>query len=238
MPDATVTVQLSLPGFQGSAALLLSELERGRRPVEEVSVSAISAQFRDWLRQSEEVDLLAAGELLAAGARLASLKSAVLLAAPVENEPEEVQPELAEADPFPAQAGARLNDLQGSESFPVVVSPRLIERRVEPRSPRLLAAALLDVRRRQAEGRTRLSLPAFVRLEVAVSSLIRRLKAGGRVSLKRLLRGSTRQDAVVHFLAVLDLVRRRHAVAAQPTLFDDISLEWVEPAANADSRVG
>lgn len=239
MPDAMMNVQLQLPGFEGSAAALVGEVEQGKRGLEDVSVAAVSAQFRDWLADRDDVDLLAAGELLQAGARLAALKSAHLLATPSAHTTEDEELiAAAPADPLPEYVGSWLNERQG----PVVFAPAgpvdLVPRRIVPRSPQLLLAAFGEMEQRQTRQPSRLPVPAFLRLEVAVSSLIRRLKSGAQLSLHRLLRGGSRQDAVVHFLAVLDLVRRRQAAASQLTIFGDITVEWAEHAAGAESRAG
>lgn len=233
-----MAVQLSLPGFQGAAGILVGELEAGKRPVEEVSLAALSTQFRDWLRDNEDADLLAAGELLRTGARLTALKSAHLLASPVEEEPED-EPEMIHVDdPLPWQLGTWLRERQDGEAFAPIVPEDLVPRRVVPRSSLSLLTSLRDMEKRRSARTTRVPVPAFVRLEVAVSSLIRQLKSGARLSLRRLLSGKNRQDAVVHFLAVLDLIRRRQAQASQPSLFDDITVEWIEDAASAESRAG
>lgn len=239
MADATVAVQLRLPGFEGSAAAFIGEVEHGKRALEDVSVAAISAQFRDWLAQRDDIDLLAAGELLQAGARLAALKSTRLLVSPVVEMAEDDEPVgPAAIDPLPAHAGVWLSQRQGASTFAPAGPLDFVPRRVAPRPPLLLLSALGDIERRRTRRTSRVAVPAFLRLEVAVSSLIRRLKAGATISLHRLLRDRSRQDAIVHFLAVLDLVRRRQAVVSQPALFEDITVEWMEHAVGAESRAG
>lgn len=233
-----MAVQLRFPGFEGTAATLMGEVEQGKRALEDVSVAAISAQFRDWLAERDDVDLLAAGELLQAGARLAALKSTHLLVSPVLEAAEDDEPAaLAAIDPLPAHVAVWLSQRQGGTFAPAGPAD-CIPRRVAPRSPLLLLSVLKDIEQRQTRLTSRISVPAFLRLEVAVSSLIRRLKAGATVSLHRLLRDGSRQDAVVHFLAVLDLVRRRQAAVSQSAMFEDITVEWMEAAVGAESRAG
>jgi chromatin segregation and condensation protein Rec8/ScpA/Scc1 (kleisin family) len=43
---------------------------------------------------------------------------------------------------------------------------------------------------------------------------------------------------VIHFLAALELVRRKEAVAVQRRLFDDIALERAEVGSDLKSRAG
>jgi chromatin segregation and condensation protein Rec8/ScpA/Scc1 (kleisin family) len=95
------------------------------------------------------------------------------------------------------------------------------------------------MQKRSGKAVRRVAAPAFVRLEVAVSTIIRHLRSGRPVRLGRLLRGATRQDAVMHFLAVLELVRRRQATAEQPDLFADIMIERSQQAGeDVASRAG
>lgn len=234
-----MTLQLQLPGFEGSAAVLVGELEQGKRAIEDVSVSAISAQFQDWLVGRDDPDLLAAGELLRTGARLAALKSTHVLEAPnLEVVEDDEQSPASECDPLPVLVATWLRGRQEVSTYPAPGRVESIPRRVAPRSPLLLLSAIKDMEHRHARQATRVSVPAFMRLEVAVSSLIRRLKSGAAISLSRLLHGATRQDAVVHFLAVLDLVRRRQATVLQADTFGDITVEWLEHAVGAESRAG
>jgi chromatin segregation and condensation protein Rec8/ScpA/Scc1 (kleisin family) len=78
----------------------------------------------------------------------------------------------------------------------------------------------------------------FVRLEQAVTSVMRRVAAGSTVSLRSMVHGGNRTDAVMHFLAVLELVRRRRIEVTQVSIEDDILVRQVHDAAEADSRAG
>jgi chromatin segregation and condensation protein Rec8/ScpA/Scc1 (kleisin family) len=91
---------------------------------------------------------------------------------------------------------------------------------------------------RWQEPAKRVAVHSFVRLEATVSALIRRLHSGAKISLHLLLHGATKEDAVVHFVAVLELVRRRQAEATQTDLFGDITVEFRERAKAASARAG
>ncbi|MBV9281684.1 MAG: hypothetical protein JOZ41_16515, partial [Chloroflexi bacterium] len=56
--------------------------------------------------------------------------------------------------------------------------------------------------------------------------------------IQSLLRGASRNDAVIYFLAALELVRRRRASASQETPFGEINLQPVETDVEARSRAG
>jgi segregation and condensation protein A len=235
----TEPVQLRLTWFEGTAESLLRDVETGKRAAEEISVSEICDQWLVSLRQREDVDLGAAGEMVRAGARLAAMKSAHLLATPMEVDIDD-EAEPAQSDPMPGLSEATyfLREVEACETFALASNANLVERRLEPRPASLLISALAELRRRH-DRTVRVSVPAFVRLEVAVSRLIRTLRAGARLSLQRLLHGSSRQDAVTHFLAVLELLRMRRVAVEQDDLFADITMEWHDGEQDdAASRAG
>jgi segregation and condensation protein A len=232
-------VQLALPLFEGPVDALLDLVNRQKVPVDEIQVACVTAQCLSHVRDSGEVDLVLAGDLMAASARLMAIKSARLLAEPEIEADEgqaEVRPDALERERF-AQAAATLRRVEGRESLPPLAGVT-VERRCEPWAPELLRRAWGDVQRRVAAPVKRLAIPTFVRLEVAVSRLIRHVRAGSVVPFRRLVSGASRQDTVVHFLAVLELVRRGLISARQEDGRDDIILEWVKGESESSSRAG
>lgn len=235
----TQPFQLTLPGFEGPVDALPPLVSARRLEVDELPLAEIAAQFLAETQRREEVDLDQAGEVLSAVARLMLMKSIHLLAQPAEDEPEEA-PVREPADDIELirEAARSLGLLQGMEMYPASDRPPLVPRRTQPRSPRLLLEAWNQLRVREAKRLVRASVPTFVRLEVAVSKLIGRLRAGRAVVLSHVIEGGGRRDVVVHFLAALELVRTRRARVTQPSLFGDITLEWIGVDDRAEQRAG
>lgn len=210
--------------------------------VDELPLAQVTHQFSAYLQTVDEVDLGSAGEFLAAAARLMLLKSEALLphGTIAEDQTDETSDSSLAASDGEAvrHAAAALGERQGAESFPPFTRPELMERPIEPRSPTLLRRAWEDMCKRATAEVIRVSTPAFVRLEAALSRLIRDLKSGATLSFRRMLRGSNRHDAVIHFIAALELVRRRQATAEQPELFGDITLERADSDLGARIRAG
>jgi len=209
--------------------------------VDELPLAQVTQQFSTYLQTVNEVDLGSAGEFLAAAARLMLLKSEALLphATPAEDQNETSDTGLTESDGEALRhAAGVLGERQGAESFPPSIRPEVMERPIEPRSPTLLRRAWEDMCKRAVADAIRVSTPAFVRLEAALSRLIRDLKSGATLSFRRMLRGSSRNDAVIHFIAALELVRRHQATAEQHELFGDITLERADTDLGARIRAG
>lgn len=233
--------QLSLPGFDGPVEVLPSLVASRQLALDQLQLAEIPAQFLAATRRQEEIDLDVAGEVLASVARLMFMKSVQLLAQPVQEttDAEDGPPRHRTGDAGPVRAAAlRLGELQGRESFPAPGRLDLVPRRTESRSPGLLLDAWRSIAERDARGVVRAVVPAFVKLEVAMSRMLRGLRGRGTLSFLGLVKGANRRDAVVHFLAALELVRRGQAVARQSGLFSDIALEWAEDAAERQSRAG
>jgi segregation and condensation protein A len=240
-PVAKQPFQLSLPIFEGTVEDLIRLASERRIPTDDIETAAVAAQYARYLESSVDVDLEATGEFLALATRLLLLKSTRVLAIPVEiEEPEFVDQEdrsFADRDRLLGVATG-LRAREGLESLAPLVPPVIVERRAEPRSARALLRAWHDMQQRRGVEAAPLAIPAFVRLEAAVSGLIRRLKSSVRLSFSALVHGSSRHDAVVHFIAVLELVRRRQATVEQDELFGDITVEYADRAADSSARAG
>lgn len=230
--------QLSLPGFEGEIGGLLSAVADGKVALDEVPLASITAQFASFLAAEERIDLVTAGEVLTGAARLLQMKSSRLLAQPAAEEAvEDVETPMATDWPRLLAAAAKLRVAEGRESL-VPLAPPAIDRRFEPRQPSILLRAWQDAVSRCSSAVAPVAVPGFVRLEVAVSALIRRLKSSSRIPFRSVTEGASRQDVVIHFLAVLELIRRRQAAATQRDLFGDIALEYAEQAETSASRAG
>lgn len=240
MSTDRASFQLSLPDFEGNIGELTRLAIEQRVAAEDVSVSVIIAQFTEYLAETDALDLELIGDFLADGARLLLLKSSRLLAQPAPVEEDSARPASTawiERDVLRALS-LELRVLEGQESIAPLRSPVNVERQIEPRPPEVLRQTWLQLHARGNRIQAAVHVPAFVRLEAAMSRLIRGLKASRHVSFRRVVRDAGRNDVVIHFLAVLELVRRHEAAAVQQTLFGDIVVEHGERAREADSRAG
>ena len=238
--DGFQMCQLSLPGFDGSADAFLGLVAQRKVELAQVPVADVAHQFLSHLTETDHFDLRLAGEYMAAAARLMAQKSAFLLVQPTDAE--DVEPDVA---PFDDGERARFGSVaallatsEGRESLPPFVPPISVERRAEPRPSSLLIRAWQDMHRRAETPGRRVTVPGYVRLEVAVSRLIRSLRAGSKLLFSHIVRGANRNDTVIHFMAVLELLRQRRIEVGQEELFSDISVQWKADSAASSSRVG
>ncbi|HEX6508691.1 MAG TPA: ScpA family protein [Chloroflexota bacterium] len=239
--DGGSLVQLTLPSFEGPVGTLLRLVSQHRMAADELPVARVTEQFLSHLTASRELDLEVAGDLIAASARLMAMKSAQLLLEPIHDEDEDGFDERPADSTERAMYQSVMQDLrlmEARESVSPLTSSVTVERRVQPRSALALARVWSDMQRGTSALGRRVSVPAFLRLEVAVSRLIRRLRSGSRLLFGQLTGSCTRNDRVIHFLAVLELMRTGQISAWQPGLFDEITLEWVTDGRESPARAG
>lgn len=232
--------QLSLPGFEGPADTFLTLVAQHKLSADDVPLADMTRQFLAHMTEAEHLNLLLAGELMAASARLMVMKSSHLLVQP-DDEDEDATTD-SEFDPRArrqfADAIDSLSSREGRESFLPFAPPVEMERRPEPRSPHLLARAWSEMSGRATAPERRVAVPSFVRLETAVSRLIRALRSRRRLVFGHVIRASNRNDTVVHFMAMLELVRQRRVEVEQDDLFADITMHWIADHAESSSRLG
>lgn len=230
-----------LPECLGAMERLRARVESRELAPTDISLTPVARQYADYLEHAGAVDLEAAGHFLRASSWLLLQKSQLLFPRPEEEAEPEAHPLSVSAligRQALSAASLGLRRLEGRESFSSPPRSDIVERRSGPRSSRPLLQAWSDLQRRQNDVQVSVAAPAFARLETALSGLLRRIRAGRSLSLHKLLRRTNRHDAVVHFLAVLELLRRRQASAYQGGLFADIVIERVDDGVEGASRAG
>ena len=213
--------QLQLPGFEGTAEDLLEDVRRRRVSAETLELSAVTSQILDRL-DVVAADLDRTGELAAQLSRLIFLKATALM---LEPEDEEELPERIHRERLGGwfETAAIFAAWQGRESFSGPGRLNDVEKRRVPMPSRLLGETLEALSSR-TQPMSRLRPPAFASIELTASRLVRRLRRG-RVRFSELLHGSDRRAVVIHFLAVLDLIRAGRAAAGQDGLGAEIIIE-------------
>lgn len=228
-PQSAVLVRQ--PAFEGPLDLLLQLVERNSLPVTEVSLARVTDEYVGRVERlqapPEEMS-----HFLVLASRLLLLKSRCLLpSAPVEAvEPtgEDLAEQLRTYQRFKL-AASRLRELEGAACYPQLLPPPVPEPSAAVVS---LPLAALERALRRSLARRDADLPEGppvpgqrLRLSDVVASAERLLRRDGRVSLEQLAGPcGGRAEAVVAFLAALDLVRRRKARAVQEGLFAPVLL--------------
>lgn len=236
VPVGDAEFTLALPVFEGPLQLLLHLIESRQLDVLTVPLAEVADAYVQHLAR-HPVDPANLSAFIGIAAQLIYLKSQRMLpaeplpAVPDESdEPdeEELRRRLVEYRAL-RDAAVSLGERDGSRPA-MRREPReadLPEAPAEPLSPSLLAAALDKL---AAIPEPAPPPPEIVAREITIGEQIavlrHALSRGGRVLLQTILAGcSSRTEAVVTFLATLELVRRRQVRAEQSELFGPILIE-------------
>jgi segregation and condensation protein A len=240
--------QVSTPVYEGPLDLLLQLIERAELDITRLALALVTDQYLAHIKVMQQnipgrgsaENGLAAEEVsafLVIAAKLLQIKSEALLPRPPEREPGEEDPAEALAAQLIAYKKYReIADLLSERetrqmrTYLRLAAPPRSEGSVDLSGlglADLLAAAqaVLKSAERLPSLSTVVSAP-LVTIREKISLIARHLRLKGQASFRTLL-GSrwTKLEAVVTFLAMLELVKRHLVVARQETLFGEIELD-------------
>ncbi len=228
--------RVALPNFEGPLDLLLHLIKEHRLDIFDIPLALITEKYLEYLERMREINLDIAGEFLVMASTLAHLKSRMLLPrqdAAAVTEGSEVLAAVEEPGDPRAELVRRLleyqkykdaaeqlatQDLLGRDVFarsvPVEAVP-IPEEEVglQEFSVLKLVEALDRVLERLQPKLQHEVVREKVSLGEALQRIAGRIKAEGQVTFEALFSGSdeprTRQEMVITFLAILEMVKRR-----------------------------
>lgn len=231
--------QLCLPQFEGPLDVLLAMIERHELEVTAISLATVADQYLAHVAALPATDPALLADFVALGARLVLIKSRALLPQPptLDGDDDAVDDAAALAEQLTAYRQAR--------ATAVGLAARLAEGQTAydrppaawstPGAPPLAPVTLDDLVR--AVRRRLLALPAaplpagrapVMTVADMVARIERTLAPAGQTSLSVLLdRVTSRSEAVVTFMGLLELIRRQRVAVEQTRLFGDIVVRAV-----------
>lgn len=228
-------VQLEV--FEGPLDLLLRLIQKQEMDITRVSLALVTDQYLDYMRGLEAARVADLADFVAVAAQLILIKSQVLLPKPQaqEEEEEDVGLDLVERlklyRQFKQVAQAlRSREEAGLRSFARLVPAPDLERRLSPGGGDL--TRLLHVVRQVLAERPEESpvdevvSPVVVTLEAKIAHLRQLIQQQPRLDFGQMLvTCRSRQEIVVSFLAVLEMIKQAEITVAQDGLFGPIRLE-------------
>jgi len=237
-----VGYKIVLDNFEGPIELLLHLIETQELNIYDIPIARITDQYLEYLRAMRELDLDIASEFLVMAATLMQIKARMLLPAHREDQVED-ETEEKEEGPDPRdelvrrlveykvykEAAEKLQGLEETQRrryYPTNHSPG-VQEAVLPAVKNLtlanLAGQFLALMREQASRIAEIYRDRFT-LKEKVWELWQRVKRTGAALLfSRLLGpGSCREETVITFLALLELIRQRRVRAQQSGCFGEI----------------
>lgn len=236
------TYAVRLDNFEGPLDLLLHLVRREEMNIYDIPITRITDQYLEIIRDLSALDIDRASEFLVMAATLLGIKSRMLLPRPPKLEAEDL-PEEAGEDPREelvrqlvaySQYKEAAQDLrQREEQMAQVYTRQLFVERPDGPAP-LEGLSLADlVKAFEDVLKDEWNWREVPREEIPLREKLREInfrlsRSPHGVRFRDLFtRGGTRLEIVVTFLALLELIRRRQAVAVQESIFGDIVIRRV-----------
>ncbi|HEV3244848.1 MAG TPA: ScpA family protein [Candidatus Paceibacterota bacterium] len=229
----TERFELATDAFQGPLETLLNLIEERKMPISEVSLSQVCNAYLGYVEKLPEMPLGETAQFILVASTLLLIKSRSLLptlelSAEERESVEELERRLSRYALFRKAAKLLRKEWGRAPLFfpkraparPPVFSP------AEASKPALLAAAqkLLNTLPKP-EALMQAAVAPILALEDVIVSLKDRLSRALKTRFSELTKGADRESRIVHFLAMLELVRYGGASATQEKLFSDIIIE-------------
>ena len=230
---------VSTPVFEGPLDLLLHLIEREELEITSVSLIQVTDQYIRMLRAQDNLDLRALADFVAVGAKLLFLKSRALLPRTPEQLAEDelvaeeiatdLTAQLAEYRAY-KDAASYLRDLEeaGHRSFPRIApppsdwTPTGLE---QVTMKKLLSALARALERLPVEPEPERLQRPILNIAERRLTLLARVKRTGRIAFARMIEDcETRFEAIITFLAILDLLKSDDLRAEQDAAFGEIML--------------
>lgn len=221
--------------FEGPLDLLLQLVEKNELEISTVSLASVTGQFVEYVNtQSVPPEELA--DFLVVASRLIYMKSKLLLP-DLEEDAEDDGPDLAaqlrQYQRFVSAAreiDARWKAGQRAYSRPIVPIRRVEAGfRPPPNGDTTELHQLMKSVVARLEPLLKLPQTAVRRvisLQERIQDLLKRVQHQAKLSFERILKSATsREDAVVSFLALLELIKQRFVRVEQGGLFEEIAIQ-------------
>lgn len=245
-----MSVSYKLEVFEGPLDLLLHLIDKNEVDIYNIPISEITDQYMAYISTMQELQLDVTSEFLVMAATLLSIKSKMLLPKPPVIELDGLGPE-EDVDPrmelvqklleYRKYKGIaehlREKEIGRSLIFmrePEDLTPYMKKEVVDPLKGIHLSDLALALRRALRRSQSRNRVAKIHRDEISVKDRIKQVvealeQSGGQVLFSRLLGDEAdRDDIIVTFLALLELVKIKKVACYQHGLFDDIVIRMRE----------
>lgn len=233
MTDTVSKFSMETPVFQGPLETLLDLIEARKMSISDISLAEVTDAYLVYIEQLPELPLAETSQFILVASTLLLIKSRTLLPTldfTVEEKEsvEELERRLARLRIV--RAAAKLLQAQWNKS-PLLLMKRAPVRRIVFSPGEVAIQALYSAAQGlmrtipKPEKMVQAAVAPVLALEDVVKDLHKRLSSAIRARFSDLTKGANKSDVIVHFLAVLELVRAGSASVTQDKLFSDISIE-------------
>lgn len=231
--------KVQTPVYEGPLDLLLQLIENEELDITSLALAKVTNQYLEHMRNLEQYAAEEVSAFMVIAAKLVQIKSEALLPRPPQRDVEEE--DLGDALARQLLAYKRYKEIadllaertsEGLQSYSRLAPPPLVKEKAD------LGEFTLDdlVKIAQRALGQAQDLPALdtvvtrpkITIREKLLSITSILKKKKRITFSEILGPAfTREEVVVSFLAILELIKRRYVGVRQNALFDDIELELI-----------
>ncbi len=229
--------QIETDVYQGPLDLLLDLIEKAELDITILSLAQVTDQFLEYIQQMEDDNPAEVSAFVVIAARLLQIKSNALLPRPQsglmdldEDSGEALARQLIQYRRFRQLAGwlAQREDLNFQTYERIAAPDTGIEPPLDLSDLTVLHLAAIAGRlfSRKAEKPALESMLSIPRITIGqrIRALTGKLRERGQTTFRTLLTAGTRVEAVVTFLAMLELIKRSAIRVNQDEIFSDIEI--------------
>jgi segregation and condensation protein A len=237
-PGSSYTIHTEI--YEGPLDLLLDLITKAELEITSLALASVTDQYLTHLERMQEKSAVEVSGFLVVAAKLIQIKSEALLPRP---------PVREEGEEDPAESLARqlriykeikyaakwLKSLeeQGQHTYIRLAAPPIIDETLDLQGTTIedLVEMLKELFRYEEEAAPLTSVVTIPRVTIKnkIRELIDNLRKGKNLSYRKLLKkDADRIEAIVLFLAILEMIKQNYALANQDSLFSDINLHATE----------
>ena len=238
-----MSYQIELENFAGPLDLLLFFIRRDEIDIMDIPISTVTEEYLTYLEALQTLNVSVAGDFMVMAATLMRIKAKMLLPSLSDEDDEEFEDprtalvqQLLEYQRYKEAAGdlSELNDLESRRFHPSVVHS-VTDSEEDPGFylEDVTLFELVSVFKKVLE-----QIPPAVRYDVEraeiqvkekVAMILSRFVEKSQIMFSELFpKFSSRQEVIVTFIAILELIRDCQVRVRQKQLFEDILLERIE----------
>jgi segregation and condensation protein A len=237
-PGSDYTIHTDV--YDGPLDLLLDLITKAELDITRLSLAAVTDEYLAHLEQMQQTSAVEVSGFLVVAAKLIQIKSEALLPRP---------PIREEGEEDPAESLARQLRIyrefkqtakwfksleqEGHHTYIRLAPPPVIDEELDLEGVTIadLLSMLRALYRFEEEALPITSVVAIPKITIKnkIRDLLLNLKKGNNLSYRHMLpKGYNRIEAIVLFLAILELIKQSYVVAEQTALFEDINLSATE----------
>ena len=226
---------ITLEQFSGPFHLLLNLIEENKLDITNISLAAVSDDFLAYLEKNKEIDPNELADFLLVAAKLLLIKSSLLLPEPIQLDDEalnlenqiKIYREYHQASKLINKIFNRNNialartrphySIQIGPLLEISIKPKILAENFERTMKLFLEIQQLPQK----------TIKKFISLQEMIKKILGLVKKGQEASFEGLIKGFSRTEVVMSFLAILEMSKRRLIFVKQAGPFEKIIIEKV-----------